>query len=69
MQSIQLIAKSKREDTSIVAKYYLVQVLILSGLIAVFVWAVNLPGVQRVNGLGLSGGLDYAGLVRCPAIA
>ncbi len=63
VQSIQLIAKSKREDTSIVAKSCFVQLLILSGIIAVFIWAVNLPGVQRVNGLGLSGGLDYAGLV------
>jgi hypothetical protein len=65
-QSIRLIAKSKREDTRNVARSYLVQVFILAGIISVFVWAMQLPGVQRVNGLGLSGGFDYVGLVRCP---
>lgn len=59
---IKLIAKSKREDTQIVARSYLVQILILAGIIGVFVWAVQLPGVQKVNGLGLSGGFDYVGL-------
>ncbi len=63
MQCIKLIAKSKREDTQIVARSYLVQILILAGIIGVFVWAVQLPGVQKVNGLGLSGGFDYVGLV------
>lgn len=63
VQGIKLIAQSKREKTTVVARAYIVQFMILSGLIAVYGWALSLPGVQRINGLGLTGGIDYKGLV------
>ena len=64
VQGIKLIAQSKREKTTVVARAYIVQFMILSGLIAVYGWTLSLPGVQRINGLGLTGGIDYKGLVR-----
>jgi hypothetical protein len=65
-QCIKLVANAKRENTVVVLKAYLVQGLILSGLIAVFFWATTLPGVVQMAGMGLSGGFDFAGLVPPP---
>jgi hypothetical protein len=61
-----LVANAKRENTGMVLKAYFVQFLILVALIAVFSWATTLPGVKQIQGFGLSGGLDYNGLVPPP---
>ena len=69
VQSIHLISHSKRENTRIVARTYVVQFLILSAVIGIFGWTLSLPGVQKLQGLGLVNGIGNVGFVRFPLIA
>ena len=64
-----MISKSKRENTRIVARTYVVQFLILSAVIGIFGWTLSLPGVQKLQGLGLVNGIGNVGFVSFPHIA